>query len=245
MAIESRAADLLSSVELSPLEAAYLAEGVPRAVGASLAGLAHMGLIMVRSDRTVVALKPPPSVLQDPIQQSVVRCVSGSERPSSVEDIRKYAEAATHPVRDALRASGLLLSERDLWTGGLAIGGGLITACILVLSATTGGISSNSVSWGLVVALVATYNLIKRRRRTPRGNALLTQLQEEHVALKESAEHAPAVLTPTDLALAVAIYGPAILEGGPLNDVGRALKRERNNRGACGGCGGCGGCGCG
>ena len=38
MVIDSRAGDFLSSVELSPLEAAYLAEGVPRAVGATLAG---------------------------------------------------------------------------------------------------------------------------------------------------------------------------------------------------------------
>ena len=52
----------------SPLEAAYLAEGVPRAIGATLAGLAQMGLIQVRNDRTVVPLKPPPTTLDDPIR---------------------------------------------------------------------------------------------------------------------------------------------------------------------------------
>ena len=135
---------MLSSVHLSPLETAYLADGVPRAVGAALAGLAHMGLIEVRSDRTVVALKPPPTSLQDPIQELVVRCVSGLARSRSVEDIRKYAEPATQPVRNALRASGLLRSEQDLLTGALAIAGGLMTACILLLSLpslTTGRIS--------------------------------------------------------------------------------------------------------
>ena len=49
MAIETRVPDLLSSVELSPLEAAYLAEGVPRAIGATLAGLTQMGLIEFRA----------------------------------------------------------------------------------------------------------------------------------------------------------------------------------------------------
>jgi uncharacterized protein (TIGR04222 family) len=245
MAIDTRAHDLLSSVELSPLEVAYLADGVPRAIGATLAGLTHMGLIEFRSDRKVVPLKPAPSSFKDSIQLSVIDFVSKSKYPSSVEDIRKHAEPATEPVRDALRASGLLLNERALWTGGLAIAIGGLTACILLLSAANGGISANSVFWGLFVTLIPTIYLIRRRRRTRRGNAVLRRLQEEHVALKETTQHAPALLTPTDLALAVAIYGTAILEGGPLNDVGYALKRERNNRGACGGCGGCGGCGCG
>jgi hypothetical protein len=87
---------------------------------------------------------------------------------------------------------------------------------------------------------------MRRRHRTRRGNAVLKRLQEDHVALRPSTELAPALLTPTRLAQAVAIYGSAILEGGPLNDVGQALKRERSGGGACGcGCGGCGGCGCG
>ena len=233
--IESRVDNLLSSVELGPLEAAYLAEGVPRAVGASLAGLAHMGLIRVQSDRKVVALEAAPPSLLDPIQRSVIRCVSGSASPSSVEDIRKYAEPAMQPVRDALRASGLLLDDGAVWTGGLAIVVGALTACIGGLSAASGGVSSTSVFWGLVFAIAASRYLIKRRRRTGRGNAVLKRLQEEHAALRETAEHAPALLTPTDLALAVAIYGPALLEGGPLDYVGQALKRERYNRGACGG----------
>src|SRR5438128_6751300 len=124
MVIDGRAGDFLSSVELSPSEAAYLAEGAPRAIGATMAGLAHMGLIEFRTEDKVVPLKPAPAaLLKDPIQQAVIDCVSQSERPSSVQDIRKYAEPTTEPVRDALRASGLLLDERALWTGGLAIAG--------------------------------------------------------------------------------------------------------------------------
>src|ERR1700686_4862407 len=166
MAIETRAAYSLASVEVSPLEAAYLAEGVPRVIGATLAGLAHMGLIEFRSDRKVVPLKPPPSGSKDPIQQSVIDFVSKSKHPSSVEDIRKHAEPATEPVRDALRASGLLLDERARWTGGLAIGSGVLTACILLLGAANGGISANSVWGGLFVALIPTLYIIERRRRT-------------------------------------------------------------------------------
>ena len=147
----------------------------------------------------MVALKPAPSSLKDPIQLSVIDFVSKSKNPSSVEDIRKHAEPATEPVRDALRASGLLLNERALWTGGLAIGTGGLTASILLLSAAGGGISPNSVFWGLVVTLIATLYLIRRRRRTQRGNAVLKRLQEDHVALKATTEHAPALLTPRNV----------------------------------------------
>ena len=49
MAIQVRADGLLSSVQLSRLEAAYLADGVPRAIGATLVRLAHMGLIEIRA----------------------------------------------------------------------------------------------------------------------------------------------------------------------------------------------------
>lgn len=250
MVIDGRANDFLSAVELSPPEAAYLAEGAPRAIGATLAGLAHMGLIEFRTEDKVVPLKPAPaSLLKDPIQQAVIDCVLQSERPSSVQDIRKYAEPTTEPVRDALRASGLLLDERALWTGGLAIASGGLAAFvgILLLSWANGGITGHLVFCGLFVTSIPTLILIGRRRRTRRGSDVLRQLQEEHVALKESAEHAPALLSPTDLARAVAIYGSTILEGGPLDIVGKALKPERGSCGACGGgCGGCGGCsGCG
>ena len=84
-----------------------------------------------------------------------------------------------------------------------------------------------------------------RQGRTLHGDAALRQLRDEHVALRTSAEHAPTLLKPNELARAVAIYGPPILEEGPLSLVGKSLKREKGSCGACGGCGGCGGCGCG
>ncbi len=58
MVIDGRANDFLSAVELSPAEAAYLADGAPRAIGATLAGLAHMGLIEFRTEDRVVPLRP-------------------------------------------------------------------------------------------------------------------------------------------------------------------------------------------
>jgi uncharacterized protein (TIGR04222 family) len=249
MVTDSRANDFLSAVELSPPEAGYLADGAPRAIGATLAALAHMGLIEFRAEDEVVPLKPAPAGLKDPMQRSVLDFLSQSTGPCSVQDIRQHAEPDTEPVRDALRASGLLLDEQALWTGGVAIAGaGLaVFGGILLLAAANEGITAQLVFCGLGITSIPTLLLIGRRRRTRRGSAVLRQLQDEHVALKESAEHAPALLSPTDLSRAVAIYGPTILEGGPLDIVGKALKPERGSCGSCGGgCGGCGGCsGCG
>jgi uncharacterized protein (TIGR04222 family) len=244
MMIERRTGDLLSAVELSPPEAAYLADRGPRAIGATLAGLTHMGLIEFREDGRVVPAKPAPARLTDPILRSVLDFVSTSEGPSSVEDVEKAAEPATEDLRQRLQALGLLLDETALWLGGVAIAGASLSAlvAILLLLAANGHDISKCVLPGLSIVVPVTVWLVSRRHRTRHGNAVLKRLQDENVALKESAEHAPVLLTPTDLAQAVAIYGPAVLEGGPLDDVGRALKPKRNGCGACGGCGGCGGC---
>src|SRR3982074_703057 len=95
MVIDGRAAGFLSSVELSPQEAGYLADGAPRAIGATLVGLAAMGLIDFRTGDSVVPLNPAPAVLEDPIERSVLDFLSQAERPSSVQDIRKHAEPDT------------------------------------------------------------------------------------------------------------------------------------------------------
>jgi uncharacterized protein (TIGR04222 family) len=244
MATENRAVDLLSAGALTPVEAGYLAEGAPRAIGAALAGLAHMGLVEFRSDGKVAPLEPAHGTIEDPVHRMIVGFVT--VRPSSVDDIRKAAEPVTEPVRDALRAAGLVLDERALITGGSAIaGGGLATYVgIQILAAANGGVTGHSLLAGLFITAIPTLWLIGLRRRTREGRAVLRRLKEENVALKETVEHAPELVTPTDLARAVAIYGAAILEGGPLDHVGKGLKRERGSCGACGGCGGCGGCGC-
>ena len=244
MMVESRTGEVLSAVELSPPEAGYLAARGPRAIGATLVGLAHMRLIEFREDGKVVPVKPAPARLTDPVQRSVMDFVSLSKGPSSVEDIEKDAEPATQDLRQRLQALGLLLDETALWLGGLAIAGASLSAfvALLVLLAANGHDVSKCVLPGLSIAVPVVVWLVSRRHRTRHGNAVLKRLQDEHVALKESAEHAPVLLTPADLAQAVAIYGPAVLEGGPLDDVGRALKPKRNGCGACGGCGGCGGC---
>src|SRR5256885_11188719 len=230
MMIESRTGEVLSAVELSPTEAGYLAARGSRAIGATLVGLAQMGLIEFREDGKVVPVKPAPARLTDPVQRSVMDVVSTSKGASSVADIEKGAEPATEDLRQRLQALGLLLDETALWLGGVAIAGASLSAfvALLVLLAANGHDVSKCVLPGLSIAVPVVVWLVSRRHRTRHGNAVLKRLQDEHVALKESAEHAPVLLTPADLAQAVAIYGPAVLESGPLDDVCRALKPQKD-----------------
>ena len=133
-------------------------------------------------------------------------------------------------MRDALRASGLLLDARAQWAGGLAIAclGVTAYAGILWLIAALGGNPSGLAFWGFAVMVTSVVHFIRRRHRTQRGDAVLQRLQQDFVALKESGEHAPALLAPADLARAVAIYGPEILQGGTLKTlVRRSSARKR------------------
>src|SRR2546423_5298667 len=233
MMVESRTGEVCSAVELSPPEAGYLAARGPRAIGATLVGLAHMRLIEFREDGKVVPVKPAPARLTDAIQRSVMDFVSTSKGPSSVEDIEKGAEPATQDLRQRLQALGLLLDETALWLGGVAIAGASLSAfvALLLLQAANGHDVSKCVLPGFSIAVPVVVWLVSRRHRTRHGNAVLKRLQDDHVALKESAEHAPVLLTPADLAQAVAIYGPAGPEGGPRREVCPALQPQRDRRG--------------
>jgi uncharacterized protein (TIGR04222 family) len=243
MVIDSRAEDLFATADLTPSEVGYLDEGAPRAIGASLVALAQMGLLEFRSQRMVVDAKAAPAILEDPVQKSVFDFVSRSKRPNSIEDIRLNAEAATEAIRERLCQLGLLLDKRALWSWRVGIIMGPFLG-VLVLFVLNGAKPFVSLQAGALVAIVTCVIFESRNGRTPRGDSTRRRLREEHAALKATAEHAPALLNPTELARAVAIYGPEILENGPLSLVGQSLKREKGSCGACGGCGGCGGCGC-
>src|SRR2546423_4479262 len=232
MMVESRTGEVLSAVELSPAEAGYLAARGPGAIGATLGSLAQMRLIEFREDGKVVPVKPAPARLTDPVQRSVMDFVSTSEGPSSVEDIEKGAEAATEDLRQRLQALGLLLDETALWLGGVAIAGASLSAfvALLLLQAANGHDVSKCGLPGLSIAGPVAAGPVSRRHRTRHGNAVLKRLQDDHVALKESAEHAPVLLTPTDLAQAVAIYGSAGPPSRSLHDAGPGAQAQKESR---------------
>ncbi|HYW23447.1 MAG TPA: hypothetical protein VE953_04745, partial [Terriglobales bacterium] len=82
--------------------------------------------------------------------------------------------------------------------------------------------------------------------RTHRGDRLVRNLRRTNAALRTNAAAAAAGLAGADLALAIGLWGPAVLGGTPLDDV-RRLLRPAGSSGSGGGDGGssCGGGSCG
>jgi uncharacterized protein (TIGR04222 family) len=172
------------------------------------------------------------------------------------------ARPALLPVRDQLRAMGLLMTDpqtvnvRTLPTlvilAGAALGG-----LRLALGMAAGHPVGDLIALLVITIVIALFFLGHRPNpRTHRGDRLVRSLRRTNAALRTNAAAAAAGLAGADLALAVGLWGPAILSGSPLDDVRRLLRPPGTSGGdgggadsgsSCGGSscgGGCGG-GCG
>jgi hypothetical protein len=98
----------------------------------------------------------------------------------------------------------------------------------------------------VLTGVIALFFLRTPSPRTHRGDRLVRNLRRTNAALRTSAAAAAAGLAGADLALAVGLWGPAVLSGSPLDDV-RLLLRPPGSSGAGGDSGGssCGGSSCG
>jgi len=142
----------------------------------------------------------------------------------------------------------------------------LLMAMVLVLgiAKVIVGISRNRPVIFLVFLCIATMILVAvfgklPAVRTRSGDRLMASLRRRNSALQATARSAPQNLADTDLALAIALFGPAVLASGALRDLRQALWPVNTSweggsscggascGGGGGGCsgGGCGGGGCG
>ena len=87
----------------------------------------------------------------------------------------------------------------------------------------------------LIVLLVA-----KAPVRTRRGSRLLAALRRHNAALRTNAARAPEMLAGNDVALAFALFGPAVFTTGVMDDLRRTLAPPREGGSGCGGSSGCG-----
>jgi uncharacterized protein (TIGR04222 family) len=175
--------------------------------------------------------------------------VPGATAPALVA----AARPALLPVRDQLRAMGLFMSDPQLTSVRT------LPALVVLVAAVVGGIrlalgmaAGRPVGY-LIALLVVTliialfFLLHTPSDRTHRGDRLVRSLRRTNAALRTSAAAAAAGLAGADLALAVGLWGPAILSGSPLDDV-RLLLRPPGSSGDGGGGGSgssCGGSSCG
>lgn len=100
----------------------------------------------------------------------------------------------------------------------------------------------------VIATLVVAGMFVSRSARSRSGDRLVSRLKQQHASLARSDyTGVPA----EQLALAIALFGAAILAGGALDEVRNAFGAAAKHGGGCstgcgsgcgGGCGGCGGC---
>lgn len=230
------------SLDLDEYEVAYLAEGMPRAVGAAIASMAQRQLLVV--DGATKTIRPIDDVpgMAHPLERAIHSFATVSPR---VEDLRNACEDVTAPIRERLESLGLILSP-DSSVGMRFLAGGVYAATLAAAWALDGGRGVGGFTF--VVGLFAGAVVVSRQPfRTRRGNAVLSQLATDSAALQETARYGAGLMGWHDVGLAVGLFGASILAGGPLSELPQALERVSGSCGSCsgGGCGGCGGCGCG
>lgn len=246
---------------LDAYDVACLTGGARQAIHAAAASLAQQGAIETRRQGTkrlgivpmgeqhcFVACHPPPRGAA-PLERAIYKAAASSGCTMRRLELAASDEAAK--VAQRLEQDGLILpadaAGRARW-GSASIMFALAafgTAKIFV------GLSRHRPVLLLVAGVLAAIGVavifLTRSRRTRAGNVVLERLKRNHASLHRSDYSGVAA---HDLALAVALFGPAVLSGGPLDELRNALGASppKQNGGGCGsGCGGagCGGGGCG
>jgi uncharacterized protein (TIGR04222 family) len=231
---------------LTPYETAYLAGGKQAAVHAAVVGLARKDAVSVTGAGRLSASESI-SGITHPLEWAVYEEVNQSQ------DVRLSKLSASEPlvrIRESLEERGLLVAAaRRTWVR--------LVPTLVCLSLVLFGLGKIVVGIDrqrpvafliVLVAFTALWALgmcLLPVERSRRGDDLLRRLRTRNAALKTTLQTAPTAAGGDDTALAVALFGTAILVGGPLNDLARAT-RPHPAAGAGGDGGGCGaGHGCG
>jgi uncharacterized protein (TIGR04222 family) len=215
---------------LVPVEVAYLAGGARNAIDAALASLVHEGRIGSGvGSRTLVATGDAPSGKRTHLERAVHAAVS--PRETSIDQIHSSARAAGEAIAQRVEALGLALPQARRDGAGL-----LMAAPFGVLAAIGIAKIAVAISRGrfnlmflfLLVAVVVGLVAAAWRFRphcTFRGHLALRQLQNENAALGTTSRSAfgTSDLSGGDMALAFALFGPAVLRGPGLSSLALAL----------------------
>ena len=244
---------------LSPIDVAYLAGGIERAIEAAVAGLHHRGLVEVDAGGIKLAADLGDPVGLTEVERHVLAELRGGIRGSatSIAAIVRSAHGLDLELQAKLEASGLLVARqgaRRLWllAPGIAwIGVGLIKVFV--------GLSRGRPVTILVLLLLVSGFLFATIARPPRlasrGKSALDALRARSYGLETTASAAPQQLTGSDVSLAYALFGTSVTLGTlaalmPSYQRGVLAAQQSTWSSSCssssscgGGCGsGCGGC---
>ncbi len=251
--------------DLDPLEVAYLAGGAKSAIDAAIASLVHREVLTVRGSappRLKIAADLPDDAA--PLELTVYASVAAAAE-QTIRDVRKTAAPTTPRLAKRLEEYEYLLDPmRRTVCHAVPVVTFVALLALGFAKVSLGWWRNRPVAYLVVLCIAAAIALfafaLNPPHRTRRGTRFLNRLKRDNAALHATATTAPSQMAYTDLALAFALYGPAVLSMGPLADLNEAFKPRSNGGSGCGGSsgsscgsscggggggggGGCGGCG--
>jgi uncharacterized protein (TIGR04222 family) len=249
------------SVKLDPYETALLAGGEAAAINSAIAALVHSGGLEVnKTERKLIAAKG--TTAGHDLERAVLSAAAGSVGSTDgteLRTVRKGAEPTAALLRPRLTDLGLLVGDGQAMLMGLL--GAVPMLALLVLGAMrlsqashTGKPSAFLIILMVVTGIAALILLFKRTLRTRRGDAVLARLTADAASARATVSAKPELVTAGDIALAVGLFGVAVLATGPMDALAETLRPPPGSSScgtSCGGssCGGggssCGGGGCG
>ncbi|HEX4795110.1 MAG TPA: TIGR04222 domain-containing membrane protein [Humisphaera sp.] len=246
--------------DLQPLEIAYLAGGPKGAIDAAITSLVRRGILAADGSTRRISCHGILPSGASALERGLYTLTQNRSR--RIDDLRSSAQALADPHAHRLRQNELLI------TGGNAIlirilPTGVMSALLwLGIAKVMVGLDRNKPVGFLVLlciltGIIALMFLLIESRRTRRGDAVLSRIRSGHSALRTTARADAMLLSDADAALALALYGPAILSGMPdlrltllppprpaTSDGGSSWSSSCSSGSSCGG-GSCGGGGCG
>lgn len=236
---------------LTPYEIAYLARGAPAAIDACLVRLIHHHVLGLDADGWLTRLKTRVPDHAHELEKTLASTVA-NKPAQSAEQIRTLATPNADKIRARLETLGLLVTP-DRNNLIRVTSAGVMAGVVLVglLRCGFGAINSRAFEFLALLLLISVVPIILflkwRFFRTRRGDETLRQLRYENDALKTVAGPRSNELSDADLIIALGLFGPAVLAGGPHANLMPRLQQPRgdSSSGSSGGCSSCGGSSCG
>jgi uncharacterized protein (TIGR04222 family) len=226
-------------------------------IEAVVASLLHHNVLRLENGKLATGNALPADAAA--IERSVFECVATGS--TTMEDLRRALGPDIEHYRRRLSQKGLVVD--DFRAPPLRLVPSLVYGAVLLLGVAkifVGLSRDRPVAFLVLLTLVGSLGflvLARRPWRTRLGDATLRALQEEHQALRTTAMagNASQVLNGRDLALAVGLYGPALLIPMGYGDLRQIMRPASSGGGGDsssssdsgssdsggGGCGGCGG----
>ena len=254
---------------LDPFEVAHLAGGEPLALNTALASLYRRDLIAVDREAGTMTVRDGQSLPFDlhPVEREAFDTIKrfGTADAAGVKVVATGMPSLT--ALDArLRSLGLRFRPGEYASYGLRAAVPIVAVIVLggikiLMGLQRGYPVSILVVFVVVTLLVALWVMFSAPQRTRRGEQVLKDVRHRHAALESTAKTAPTALGAPQLAMAFALFGPAVLIGSqfdPLRNIitppgtsssgsscstGSSSSSSDSGGGDSGGGGGCGGCG--